>query len=97
MARSIRSAQAVHVRVELVFPFEQLPVLGFLDRGNEAGPLVTFVADSAERCCDDSGGPCLAEGGHVVIVASDGLGDEYNVAREIRYNLAIEAGRLVLS
>lgn len=91
------SAQAAHGRVKIVLPFKQFPVLGFLDRGNVAGPLVPFVADSAECCGDDFGGLRLAEGSHVVIVASDGLGDEYDAAREIRYNLAVEAGRLVLS
>jgi hypothetical protein len=32
-----------------------------------------------------------------MIVAGDGLGDEYYIAVEIRYDLAVEAGRLVFS
>src|SRR5712691_1504213 len=90
-------AQTAHIRVELLLPFKQLPPLGFLDRGYVAGSLVSFVANAAECCGDDFGGLRLAEGSHVVIVAGDGLGDECDIAREIRYDLAVEASCLVLS
>src|SRR5208283_921030 len=92
-----RGAQAAHVRVELPLPFKQFPDLRFLDRGYVAGSLISFVADGAECCRDDFGGFRFAEGCHVMIVAGDGLGDEYDVACEIRYDLAVEARRLVLS
>src|ERR1035437_607372 len=39
----------------------------------------------------------LLSSSHVVIVAGDGLGNEYDVTGEIRYNLAVEASRLMLS
>ena len=90
-------AQAAHVRVELIFPSKQFPALRFLDRGYVAGSLISFVANGAECCRDDFGGLRFTEGRHVMIVAGDGLGDEYYVAREIRYNLTVEASRLMFS
>ena len=90
-------AQAAHVCVELPLPFKQFPVLGFLDRGYVSGSLISFVANAAECRGDDFGGLRFAEGSHVVIVAGDGLRDEYDVAREIGYDLAVEACGLMLS
>src|SRR5229473_2693846 len=91
------STQAAHVRVECLLPFKQFPALGFLYRGYVSRSLISFVANAAECCGDDFGGLRFAEGSHVVIVAGDGLGDEYYVAREIGYDLAVEASRLMLS
>jgi len=88
-------AQAAHVGVKLLLPFKQFPALRFLDRRYVARALISPVANSAERCRNDLGGRRFTEGGHVVVVAGDGFGNEYDVACEIRYDLAVEAGRFM--
>ena len=40
--------QAAHVRVELLLPFKQVPVLRFLDRRDVTGALISLVAYTAE-------------------------------------------------
>src|ERR1017187_8030473 len=90
-------AQAAHVRVELLLPFKQVPVLWFLDRRDVTGSLISLVADTAEGRRDDLGVLRLAEDGHVVVVSGERFGNEDHVSRHVRYDLAAEASRLMLS
>lgn len=95
--RARNSKCNIYLSIKFSLPVEQFSISRLLERSDEARTLISFVSDSAEGGRHDVRRLCFSEGGHIVIMPSNGLGHEEKIAPEACDGLTVKSRSLMFS